>query len=239
MSQLSINQTLDADWKELLKIGGVAVLMQLICVMITLVVIFTLGVEPATAEEYFTLLQNDRLVGLLRMDFTSMISVALYLFTFFGLYSALRKSYAAYASLATALGFAGVILWLGSHSAFSMLSLSDQYAAATTEIQRTQLLAAGQAIIAADMYHSTGALMAGIFMQGGLVILSIIMLPGKVFSKATAIVGILTHGLDLAHILIGIFAPAVGIWLMYVAGPLYPVWFVLIARRLIQLSQDA
>jgi hypothetical protein len=236
MSQKSINTDLASDWKGLCKIGGVTALTQLICVISTLTVVLTLGGEPATAEEYFTLLQNDRLIGILRMDFTSMISVALYPLTCFGLYAALRKTKEAYAALAVALSFVGVILWLGSHSALSMLSLSDQYATATTETQQTQLITAGQAIIAADMWHSTGAFMGGIFMQGGLVILSILMLQGQVFSKATAIVGILTHGFDFAHILIGIFVPGIGFGLMWIAGPLYPVWFILIAKNLFHLG---
>jgi hypothetical protein len=166
-----------------------------------------------------------------------MINVALYPLTFLGLYAALRKVSGAYMALVIALGFTGVILWLGSHSAFSLLALSNQYSTATMESQQAQLLAAGQAIIAADMWHSTGAILAGIFAQSALVIVSVLMLPGNVFSKATAIVGILTHGLDLAHILIGIFAPAIGLWLMWIAGPLYPVWFLLLARNLFRLGR--
>lgn len=237
MSKLTINQIVDADWKEICKIGGIAVIIQLICVIITLIVIIVLGGEPTTVEEYFSLLQTNRLMGLLRMDFSSMVSVALYPLTFFGLYAALRSVNGAIMSLITAFGFAGVILWLGSHSAFSMLTLSDQYAAALTESQQAQILAAGQVIIASDMWHSTGAIIGGIFTQSALVAVSILMLPGNVFSKTTSIVGILTHGLDLAHILIGIFAPGIGIWLMFVAGPLYPLWFILIAIRLFKLSR--
>jgi len=64
------------------------------------------------------------------------------------------------------------------------------------------------------------------------------MLQSKVFSKVIAYVGILTHGLDLAHILIGFFAPGVGVILMAIAGPLYLIWFPLVGRRLFQLGQS-
>jgi hypothetical protein len=234
--QNQASEAADAGWQGLCRIGGVAALIQFVCVPITLIVVFALGGEPSTADEYFTLLQDDRLEGLLRMDFPSLLSVALYALTFFGLYAALRRTHSAYIALATALGFAGLTLWLAAHSAFSMISLSNQYAAATTEAQRAQFLAAGEAVIAADMWHSTGPIVGGIFLQGGLVIVSVAMLQNRIFSKTTAILGLLTHGLDLAHIIIGIFAQEIGVYLMFVAGPLYPLWFILVGRRLLQLG---
>jgi hypothetical protein len=226
-----------SDWKKLCKIGGVAALVQLACCMITMVVVFTAEAEPATAQEYFDLLQNNRLVGLIRMDFPSMLTVGLYTLTLFGLYAALKQSHGAIMLLATALGFVGIALWLGNHSAFSMITLSDKYAAATTELQRSQFLAAGEAVIASDMYHSTGAFMCGIFLQGATTQISILMLRGGPFSKTTAWVGILTHGFDLIHILVMPFAPAIGVPLMIIAGPLYPVWFFMVGRKLIRLGR--
>lgn len=66
MSQLMLNQapaaeTTASEWQTLCRIGGVAALIQLACVLMTIIVAFTVGVEPKTADEYFTVLQNDRL----------------------------------------------------------------------------------------------------------------------------------------------------------------------------------
>jgi len=87
------------------------------------------------------------------------------------------------------------------------------------------------------MWHTTGAFMSGIFLQGATTYISFLMMSGRVFSKATAWVGLLDHGLDLAHVLAMVFLPLVGPWLMIVAGPLYPVWFFMIGRRLLQLGK--
>jgi len=233
----SDTDTSDSAWKSLCRIGGVAALVSAVCSLITVIVGITLGWEPSTANEYFTVLQNDRIVGILRLDFPSVINVVQYYLIFFGFYAAFRRANGAYAALATALAFVGVTLWLATHSAFSMISLSDQYAAATTDAQRSQLLAAGMAVIASDMWHSTGALIGGILLQSATVLISVVMLRNKIFSKVTAYVGILTHGLDLAHIIIGIFAPGVGVILMAIAGPLYVIWFPLVGRRLLQLAR--
>ena len=88
MSRIEPNQVVDADtgdsdWKVLCRIGGVAALMQFVGTLTIIIVVSTLGSEPSTANEYFTLFQNDRLVGLLRSDFSSLFIIALYLFTFF------------------------------------------------------------------------------------------------------------------------------------------------------------
>jgi hypothetical protein len=63
------------------------------------------------------------------------------------------------------------------------------------------------------------------------------MLRSNVFSKATAWVGVVTHGLDLLHILIAFFLPAAGAGLMFIAGPLYLVWFPLLARDFFRLGR--
>lgn len=242
MSKSKLNQNTetineDLNWKNVSRIGGIAAFLSVVCGLITMTVIFTIGGEPSTATEYFTLLNNDRIVGLLRMDFASVINLACYYLMFFGIYTVLRRENRAYATLATALAFVGITLWFANHSAFSIISLSDQYAAATTDVEKSQLLAAGKAIISSDMWHSTGAIMGGIFLEGAAVLISFVMLRSKVFGKVTAWIGILAHSLDLAHIIIGIFSPKVGIILMAVAGPLYLVWLPLIGIKLIKFGR--
>jgi hypothetical protein len=224
------------DWKGILRGGGIAAFLQLACVMITMIVIFTIGGEPTTAAEYFSVLENDKLIGLIRMDIPSIATVALYTLTLFGLYGAFKNQYPGSMALATCLGIGGALLWLGSHSLLSMLSLSDQFAAATNEIQRSQLLAAGEAVIASDMWHSTGSFVSGIFLQGSTTLISILMLKSSVFNKTTAWVGILAHGIDLLHVPLMVFIPAIGAVLMAIAGPLYPIWFFLVGRKLLQLA---
>jgi hypothetical protein len=46
------------------------------------------------------------------------------------------------------------------------------------------------------------------------------------------------HGFDLAHLLVGLFFPLGGIILMAIAGPLYLVWFPLLARDVFRLGRN-
>ncbi|GEM_PF-4667721 len=82
-----------------------------------------------------------------------------------------------------------------------------------------------------------GALCILLMLIGALIV-SIVMLRSDDFSKGTAYVGIVTHGLDLLRILISFFVPQAGIILMAIAGPLYLVWFPLLARDFFRLSRS-
>jgi hypothetical protein len=228
--------TTAARWPGLYKVAGVAAFVQLVCTLMTAVVALTLGVEPTSAAEYFSVLQNDRLVGILRMDFASLVNVILFAVTAFAVYTVLKRIKEAYATLATALVFTGVALALANHSAFSMIYLSDQYAQATTETQRVQLLTAGTAVIASDWWHSTGGLMAGLFLQGGMVLLSWVMLRSKHFSKSTAYAGMLANGLDWIHVLVGLVLPGLAAIVLSIGGLFYLAWFPLLGRDFLRLA---
>jgi hypothetical protein len=218
-------------------IGGSAALLQLLCVLTSTAVAIFAGTEPTTAEEYFTILQQNRLVGLLRMDYTTLILLCLYPFTAFGMFAPLRKHNQAFGALSVALIFVGMILGLAPHSAFSIINLSDQFAAATSPAQQEQLLAAGQAVISSDMWNSTSGFLAGIFLQGGSVLISILLLQSRKFSKATVVTGILSNGFDFVHVFVALFNPALGTLLLYISGPFYLLWFPLLARDLFKLGR--
>jgi hypothetical protein len=202
----------------------------------TMVQLVVLGGQPATAAEVFSLLQHHRAVGLLRLDLATIIVLPLYYLLFLGLFAALQQADRARAILATVLAFVGVTLVLATPTALSLIPLSEKYAAATTEATRNQLLAAGEAILASDMWHGTGAIMGGILGQSGAALICVVMLRSAVFGKTTAYLGIVMHRLDLAHIVFGLLLPVVGVVLMTVAGPLYAIWLFLVGRRLFQLA---
>ena len=229
--------TRDASLRGLCRVGGVAAWLLFAYCLATMVQLLVLGGQPGTAKEAFDLLQQNRLVGLLRLDLPTVLALPLYYLVFLGLCVALRREDPAGATLATALVFVGVTLVLATPMGLSMLPLSDKYAAATSEETRRQLLATGEAVLATDMWHSTAAFVGGLLGQSGAVLVSVVMLRTRVFSRTTGWVGLVTHGLDLAHILLIPFVPGVGALLMMAAGPLYLIWFPLLGRRLLELGR--
>ena len=65
---------------------------------------------------------------------------------FLALFTALRRYDESLVVIGTTLALASTILFIAPNPAFAMLSLSSQYAAATTDVERTMFLTAGQAL---------------------------------------------------------------------------------------------
>jgi hypothetical protein len=227
----------NSGWSSLYKIGGVAAWIFVAYSLATIIIFVFLSQMPETALEAFNALQENRVVGLLRLDALTLLTVPLYYLIYLCIYQGIKKDNNAYASLGVLLAFAGVTLFLATPSAFSLVSLSEKYAAATTAAYKEQILIVGEALIASDMWHSSGAMIGGFLMLTAALIVLVVMLKSENFSKATAIVGIVTYGLDLMHKSVSVFVPSIGIIFMIVAGPLYLVWFPLLARDFFRLGQ--
>ena len=230
-----LNET--SDWNGLFTIAGLSAVILLIYSLATMVLLIAIGGQPESAQEGFQMLRENRLIGLLRLDLVTILILPLYYLLYVSFYRALRKFHPGFMLLALILGCAGVTLVLATPSAFAWLVLSDKYAAAASEADKALLLAAGEAVLASDLWHGSGAILGGLLGQTAMFLTALLMSRSNVFSRATAWVGVVTHGLDLLHILIAFFLPAAGAGLMFVAGPLYLVWFPLLARDFFRLRR--
>jgi hypothetical protein len=187
---------------SLFRIGGIAALACAVMYVITLMIYlpaYRAGSPPATVLEWLTLLQANPLTGLFFLGLADIIIMILWGPMTLALYAALKNSHYAWARIGTAFIFVGMAVYLATNTAFSMLSLSHEYTLATTEAQKAAIQAAGQAMLAIS--QGTGGQYVGMPLAwlAGL-ILSFVMLRGKVFSKGNAWVGILGMGLLIASI---------------------------------------
>jgi hypothetical protein len=217
--------------------GAIAALLQLVAILTYTILVTLLGARPASAEAIFTLQQTNPLASFLSGDFLLVIMIAGYFGTFPALFIALRRISPLATFFATLFTFVAVIICLASESTFALLHLGSLYAAASSAAQRAQYIAAGEAVIASDLWNSTGAYVSGIFMQGGGVIISLVMLRSKEFSKVTAITGLLGNALDLIQHLLHPFAPSISAPIQMAMGPFYLVWFPMLARDLLRAGQ--
>jgi hypothetical protein len=229
----------NTDWKIVYRVAGITCLVFILYSLVTMISQMVIGGQPETATEVFAMLQENRLSGMLRLDLLTLLVVPMYYPIFLGIYAGLKKYQPAIAALGALLAFAGVTLFLATPSLFSFLTLSERYAAAATSSQQEMYLTAGEALLAADMWHGSSALIGGTLQLTAGLLFSFVMLRSQYFSKATAVVGILTYVFDLIHVLVGIFAPQAGVIFMIVAGPLYLVWFPLLARDFFKLARHS
>lgn len=227
----------DFDPKGLYLVGGISALVQVGAIAALFAVMVALGPTLSGPEEYFSVYQQSPLAMVLRGDFLLIFLIGGYLGTFPALYVALRRDHPlvmAYATLLTVIAVAGFFV---GESTFSMVHLSGQYAAATSEAVRAQLVAAGHAVIATDVWHGSAGYVGGVFLQGSGVVVSWIMWRSRGFSKVTAITGLLGNALDLVQHLLHPIAPAVSTPIQMVMGVFYVVWFPVLARDFFRLAR--
>ena len=216
--------------------GGWASMILIIYSLATMLIVVFLGGYPETVEACYKLLHKNKLVGLLRLDILTVFVMPLYYLFFYSIYKRLKSSNSALSSISLILIFAGLTLFLASPSVFSFLHLSEKYVQAVSEDQKNQILAAGEAILAMDMWHGTSAVLGGLLLQTGALLLSLVMLYSRKFTKLTAYSGIIVYGLDLLHIILGFFIPPVSYALMAIAGPVYLLWFLMVGLELFKLK---
>jgi hypothetical protein len=195
--------------------------------------------SPGTLIDWFVLLQQNRLLGLTLLNLFDLVNYALVGLIFLALIAALWRASQSWMLLAGVLGFAGITVYFASNQAFTLLSLSSQYAAATVEAQRAMLLAAGQAALAIHQnasYAGSGIYLSFLLVSAAGLILSAAMLRNAIFGKGTAYMGILANGLGLSYYLVLVFAPALDFIPISISAIFLLAWYLRVGLRLWSLG---
>lgn len=240
MNQVIDDKTTDLRWRSLYKVGGVAALIAATLLLFE-IIIFAIWPQPNTITDYFVLFQNSKFIGLLDFYLLEFFAYILFIPIFLAISLAIRRGNESYIVLALIFAITGVAVFLATNNPFSMLSLSNQYAAAATDAQKELYLAAGQTILANTNQRAFEGFNIGFFLLSiaGMII-SIVMLRSRTFNKVIANVGILTFTISLVEYIRVVFMPSISLLLIIIAvssGLLIPIWLVLIARRLLKLEQ--
>lgn len=226
--------------QSLYRIGGISALVQLAAILASIVIAVVLGPRPTSAAEFFAIQQSNPVAALLRGDFVLMFFLlGAYLGTFPALWWNLRHVSPIAATFATLFTAIAVMISSCGESTFALLRLGDLYHAAASDAQRAQFLAAGEAVLAAGWWHSSGSYMTGVLLQGGGIIISLVMLRSREFSKVTAISGLLGNALDLVQHVLHPFTPSIAAPIQMFMGIFYFVWFPMLARDFFKLAKGS
>lgn len=225
-------------WKTLYRVGAIAAILAALLFRRNIgaeVSLFT-GIEaiPNTVADWYALLQVNPFVGLSLLAVFDLANYLLVGVIFLALGAKLWQVNRSTVAIALALGLLGVTLNLASNISLTMFSLSQRYAAAISVAQKSDLLAAGQAVLAGN---DPLAALPG---TGGLVSLLLVALAGLLFSllllpshRTTAILGLLASGCDLAYCLTFPLTPIAPVYLLLAAAGLFwMLWHLLVARIL-------
>jgi hypothetical protein len=232
-----------STWKPLYRIGGIAALLAAVFFRRNLgaeVSLFT-GVQavPHSVADWYALLQRSPFVGLTFLSVFDLVNYALEGLIFLALGAALWRAHKSAAAMALASGLVGISVSFASNHSLSMLSLSQQYAQAASEVQKSALLAAGQSLLVTldplVTWPATGTYVSLLFIALAGLLFSIIMLRSN---RASAIVGLLASGCDLAYCLTFAFAPSLQVVWLASGGLFWMIWHLLVARILFKLSKE-
>ena len=223
--------------KSFYKLSAALAITMVVYSIITIISIGLFGAQPETAAEAFAMLKENLWVGVLRLDLLTILIMPLYYVFIIAFCVAMKPGRNIYLLLAALLGICGNNLFLATPSVFSWLDLFKTFQVTTDAATRTQLISAGEILLASDMWHGSGAQLGGVLLQTSMTVFSVLMLKSQSFSRWTAWSGIVVNGVDLLHILVAFFAPTIGTTIFFIAGPLYFVWYPLMARDFIQLAK--
>ena len=239
MSSVSSAEAVDPTYKGLFRVGGAAALV-VAFLTVTEVIVFTFYPQPSTVSGWFELFQASPIVGLIDFWGLEMPVYAMFILVFLAVYALLKRVARGSMAIALTLALLGIAIFFATNNPFSMFSLSSKYAAATTDVQRSTLLSAGEAILANTNQRAVGGFNIGLFLvsAAGLLV-SLVMLQTSTFSRLTAYVGILAYGLSLGDYLRQALTSSVVIALLVIlpGALLLVVWFSLVGRRLLQLGR--
>jgi hypothetical protein len=226
----NINNSDAEKGQTLYKTAAFAALLMVVIIPIQ-IFIFLSYPPPTTVEGFFKLFNDNKILGLLEYDFLMIIDMILMIFIYLALYTALKKGNESIVTIGLILGLVAIAAFFASNTCLEMLSLSKQYTVASTQEQKTILLAAGQAVY--EIYKGTAFAIYYELSAIALLLFTYAMFQSTIFSKKTAYVGLLA----------GIFmlvppTPVLGkIGIVFSLISLIPwtVWLVLFAKRLLKI----
>ena len=229
MKQMQAEGYLD-KWKPLYKIAGVAAIAMLIIIPVQIIV-FIITPIPDSIENWFSLFHNNWLLGLIHQDMLYILNNILVAVMYMAFYVALRPKNESLMTVALLLGLLGIAAYLASNKSFELLNISNLYYAASTEEQKSMLLASGQALLSG--WQGTAFLIYYVLNGITLILISVVMLKSTVFSITTAVIGLISGVLMMIPSTVGT------IGLVFSLASLIP-WYlfsILTAKRFLRMSR--
>ncbi len=231
MQQVTKVEIPDPHWRELYRMGAIACILLAAAIPVAIIIYFIWPYTPGftSLENIFVILHRDKLAGLMSLDLSVLILEPIMILQVLALYAALKQVNESYSLLALILGLMGILLWLAARPLVEMVYLSDQYAAATTDLARTQFLAAGEAFHA--LFNGTSWMLSQFLIAISGLISDLLMLRSNFFSKWTAYTGLVLATTGFAF-----WIPVIGIPLALVGTLGGTVWLVLMARDFLRMG---
>ncbi len=247
-----MNQTIDEffhiknsekQWNDIYTLGGIATILALTGISLDVVIGNINGGDlsalPQTAIDRFAQFHENKFQGLYHLDLANIIIQLILIPVYFALFAVHRNINKAFGFLALIVFLFGSVIMVANNTALPMLELSNKFFATTIESQKVLYAAAGESMLAQGAHGSPGIFLGFFIPNIANLIMSVVMLKGKVFSKTNSWIGIIGSVLMLMYVILVNFGTGVEKMATAFAMPgglLLMVWMIMFMIRLFKLG---
>ncbi len=208
----------------------------IVILLIGEIIVYSIYPRLQTTVEVFELFNSNSLAGLFTFDLLGIISYFFFIPYILSLFFLLRQTNESLMIIGTLLFFIGITVFFSTNTTLSMLSLSNQYAIAKSEEEKSILIAAGQTMI--TLFNVNSFLVSYVIVSLSFFIISIVMYNSNIFGRIASFTGILA-GLSgiIAEIIENIFISllTVAIAFYFSAILFLIIWIAFSGWRLLKL----
>ena len=195
-------------------------------------IFFIISPPPSTVLGFFELFQESTLMGLINLDLLLTIDYVLVLFIYFVIFIVLSRKEKSLSLIAIVLGCLSITLYIVSREAtFSMITLSNEYYCAITEVEQAATLAAGKTLLA--LYNGSSFSISYVLGGFTMLLFSIVMLKNRIFEKSIPLTGLIMGVLMFVPPTVG----EIGIWISMVSLVPSLIWMILMSRWLFRTAR--
>lgn len=218
--------------KSILKPGAIAAILSAVSILFAIIAYFIWPYKGNTSsiEDILTVLQTDRIGGLIALDVSMLIIGPVTMLMFVALYIVLRRVNEPIALVALIMNMMAIVLVIVCRPLVELAMLSDQFALATDSVEKSRILAAGE-ILRLQLDGTAWATQTAFLMIAGL-INNTLMLRTKYFKKRTAWTGIVISAIGLPF-----FVPEVGLIFLFLNTIGSIPWCIFVADDLFRISR--
>jgi hypothetical protein len=234
----------DKQWKIIYKIGAITTIIVLCGIILDMVFGSVTGGNltalPQTAVERFNQFKGNWFLGLYNLDLLNIINQIILIPSIFALYAVHRDTNMPLAMLSLILFLVGTTIFVTGNTALTMLDLSHKYFGASSDEQRMLIAAAGEAMLAKGSHGNLSVFIGFALPTLANILMSWVMISGKVFSRATSYIGLVGNTLMVIYLIMVTFIPAVeklALLFAMPAGLLLMTWMIMYTIKLFKLSK--
>jgi hypothetical protein len=218
--------------KKIFTPGSIAAILSALSIAFAIVAYFIWPYKGNTSsiEDILTVLQTDRLGGLIALDVSMLIIGPITILMFLAIFSVVRRVDEPIALLALILNMMAIVLVIVCRPLVEFVMLSDQFAITTDAAEKSRILAAGE-LLRLQLDGTAWTMQTAFLMIAGL-INNTLMLRTTYFKKRTAWTGIVISAIGLPF-----FLPEIGLIFLFLNTLGSIPWCIFVARDLYRISR--